>query len=218
MKTSTVFALLAGTALATPPACLLACVGQVSKANDDCSNDMSNVKCIVEQLGGKIESCLNSICPDGKSGAAVQAFQAVANEFQASAPSGAVSSAVPSSSAAASSAPASSETASSQAPPSSAAPSSAQPTPSSAQPAPSSAQPAPSTSAESSSCIPWTSEGDKTSQAAPTTTSAPAQTSSASVAPESSVPPVSSKPINAAGAAVANSFGVVGALAAAMLL
>ncbi|WEJ93312.1 SWI/SNF and RSC complex subunit Ssr1 [Yamadazyma tenuis] len=62
-------------AVATPPACLLACVSQVTKKSD-CSalNDLS---CICGTQYDKVEDCLNSICPEGVSDTAVSAFESV---------------------------------------------------------------------------------------------------------------------------------------------
>ncbi|KAK5780376.1 Ccw14p PWA37_002663 [Arxiozyma heterogenica] len=80
MLSSTVFsavlslALLSNEVLATPPACLLACVAQVTKSSSSC-NALNDVTCICSNEGASIKSCLDSICPNGNADAAYSAFK-----------------------------------------------------------------------------------------------------------------------------------------------
>ena len=80
MRASTVvstvlsLALLSNQAVATPPACLLACVAQVTKASNTC-NALNDVNCICSKQGDDVKKCLDSICPNGDSDAAYSAFK-----------------------------------------------------------------------------------------------------------------------------------------------
>ncbi|CAG60007.1 SSR1 [Nakaseomyces glabratus] len=60
--------------LATPPACLLACVAQVSKQSSQC-HTLNQVGCFCENENTAIKNCLDSICPNGNSDAAYTAFK-----------------------------------------------------------------------------------------------------------------------------------------------
>lgn len=80
MLSSTVFsavlslAFLSNEVLATPPACLLACVAQVTKSSSSC-NALNDVTCICSNEGASIKSCLDSICPNGNADAAYSSFK-----------------------------------------------------------------------------------------------------------------------------------------------
>ena len=134
--------------LATPPACMLACVAQVEKSSD-CSG-LNDLKCISGTLTSDIEKCFASACPNDNADAATSAYKDSCNGY---ALQSATSSAAPSSSSAVQS-------------------SSAAPT-SSAKPSASSAQ---ESSQQASSAKPTTSE--QPSSTAKQTTSSKAQPSS----------------------------------------
>ncbi|KAA8900673.1 hypothetical protein TRICI_006174 [Trichomonascus ciferrii] len=53
----------AGLVSATTPACVLACVAEVSR-KADCDNDLANISCLCDKAGGDIKSCLKSKCGD----------------------------------------------------------------------------------------------------------------------------------------------------------
>lgn len=80
MRTSTVvssvlsLALLSKEVLATPPACLLACVAKVTSASSQC-NTLSNVDCVCQNENSAVKSCLDEICPNGNADAAYSAFK-----------------------------------------------------------------------------------------------------------------------------------------------
>lgn len=80
MRTSTVvssvlsLALLSKEVLATPPACLLACVAKVISASSQC-NTLSNVDCVCQNENSAVKSCLDEICPNGNADAAYSAFK-----------------------------------------------------------------------------------------------------------------------------------------------
>lgn len=85
MRASTVvssvlsLALLANQAVATPPACLLACVAQVTKASSTC-DALNDVNCICSKQGDDVKKCLDSICPNGDAEAAYSAFKSSCSE------------------------------------------------------------------------------------------------------------------------------------------
>lgn len=124
MRASTVIsaafslALFSTEVLATPPACLLACVAQVGGKSTKCSS-LNQVNCFCTNEGDAIKSCLDSICPDGDSDAAYSAFKSSCSEQNAqvneSSKSSSASSTSASSSSASSSAASSSATSSSAA-------------------------------------------------------------------------------------------------------
>lgn len=64
--------------MATPPACLLACVAEVEK-NSQCSS-LADLNCICTSLGEKVELCLEDKCPSGDASAAKDAFEASCSE------------------------------------------------------------------------------------------------------------------------------------------
>lgn len=80
MRTSTVvssvlsLALLSKEVLATPPACLLACVAKVTSGSSQC-NTLSNVDCVCQNENSAVKSCLDEICPNGNADAAYSAFK-----------------------------------------------------------------------------------------------------------------------------------------------
>ncbi|CCK69040.1 Ccw14p KNAG_0B06100 [Huiozyma naganishii CBS 8797] len=76
-------ALLASQAVATPPACLLACVAQVTKASSTCSS-LNQVGCVCSKEADQVKQCLDSICPSGDADAAYSAFQSSCSEQGAS--------------------------------------------------------------------------------------------------------------------------------------
>ena len=128
MRTSTVvssvlsLALLSKEVLATPPACLLACVAKVTSASSQC-NTLSNVNCVCESENSAVKSCLDEICPNGNADAAYSAFKSscsaqnvsLGDSSSSASASSSASSTSASSSAASSSAAASSTEASSSA-------------------------------------------------------------------------------------------------------
>ncbi|KAI3405119.1 SSR1 [Candida oxycetoniae] len=76
IKVSTFLAILASlhqVAVAAPPACLLACVAQETKSSS-CSG-LNDLSCICSVEYSDIESCLESICPNGNADAAKSAFE-----------------------------------------------------------------------------------------------------------------------------------------------
>ncbi|SSD61333.1 uncharacterized protein SCODWIG_03094 [Saccharomycodes ludwigii] len=95
--------------VATPPACLLACVAQVNKQSTECSS-LNDASCICDKESSSIQSCLKSICPNGNADAAYSSFQSSCSNLGfsvgsvSSASSSAASSSAASSSAASSSA------------------------------------------------------------------------------------------------------------------
>lgn len=76
-------ALLSNEVLATPPACLLACVAQVTKSSSSC-NSLNDVTCICSNEGSSVKSCLDSICPNGDADAAYSAFKSSCSDQNAS--------------------------------------------------------------------------------------------------------------------------------------
>ncbi|CDH10942.1 uncharacterized protein ZBAI_02728 [Zygosaccharomyces bailii ISA1307] len=83
MRTSTVLssvavALLSNQVLATPPACLLACVAEVTKGSSKC-DAMNEVNCICSNESDSVKSCLNSKCPNNNAEEAWSAFQSSCN-------------------------------------------------------------------------------------------------------------------------------------------
>lgn len=98
-------ALLSKEVLATPPACLLACVAQVTSGSSQC-NTLSNLNCVCSNEDSAVKSCLDSICPNGNADAAYSAFKSSCSEQNISlgdSSSSAVSSSVSSSTQASSS-------------------------------------------------------------------------------------------------------------------
>ncbi|KAK6458405.1 uncharacterized protein RJT20DRAFT_31416 [Scheffersomyces xylosifermentans] len=75
LKLSALIALAATlqTAVATPPACLLACVAQVEKASS--CNGLNDLSCICSNDASKIEACLKDICPNDNADDAITAFE-----------------------------------------------------------------------------------------------------------------------------------------------
>ena len=69
--------------LATPPACLLACVAQVSKKSSSCGG-LNEVSCLCEKESSGVKSCLDSACPDDQADAAYSAFKGSCSEQNAS--------------------------------------------------------------------------------------------------------------------------------------
>lgn len=67
-------ALLSNEVIATPPACLLACVSQVTKGSTECDT-LTQVGCICSKEGSSVKDCLDSICPEGDADSAYSAFQ-----------------------------------------------------------------------------------------------------------------------------------------------
>lgn len=76
--------------LATPPACLLACVGQVTKKSD-CSG-LNDLTCICSSEASDVEKCLNSACPDGDADTAISAFKSSCDGYASASSSQAASS------------------------------------------------------------------------------------------------------------------------------
>lgn len=72
-------ALLSKEVLATPPACLLACVAQVTSGSSQC-NTLSNLNCVCSNEDSAVKSCLDSICPNGNADAAYSAFKSSCSE------------------------------------------------------------------------------------------------------------------------------------------
>lgn len=66
--------------LATPPACLLACVAQVSKDSDSCGSNLSNIQCLCTNNASDIAQCLDDICPNGNADAAKEALESSCSE------------------------------------------------------------------------------------------------------------------------------------------
>ncbi|KAG5418010.1 SSR1 [Candida metapsilosis] len=76
IKVSTFLAIIASLqqlTVATPPACLLACVAQVQKSSTQCSG-LNDLSCICSNEGDDIKTCLDNICPNGDADAAKKAF------------------------------------------------------------------------------------------------------------------------------------------------
>ncbi|AET38761.1 Ccw14p Ecym_3268 [Eremothecium cymbalariae DBVPG len=67
--------------IATPPACLLACVAQVSKSS---TCGLGKVSCFCNDQSDAIENCLKSICPSGDSDTALSSFKSTCSEHGAS--------------------------------------------------------------------------------------------------------------------------------------
>lgn len=63
----------AKTVVAAPPACLLACVAQVTRQSD-CSG-LNDLSCICSSEYSNVEECLNDICPEGASDGAISSFE-----------------------------------------------------------------------------------------------------------------------------------------------
>ena len=83
MRTSTVLssvavALFSNQVLATPPACLLACVAEVTKGSSKC-DAMNEVNCICSNESDSVKSCLNSKCPNNNADKAWSDFQSSCN-------------------------------------------------------------------------------------------------------------------------------------------
>lgn len=197
--------------LATPPACLLACVSQEEK-NSQCSG-LADLDCICTSLGEDVEKCLDSICPNGEADTAKLAFESSCKEqgYEVSGNSSGSSSASSSSfSSSSSSAASSSDPASSSAASSSAASSSASSASSAASSASSSAAASSSVAAVSHESSEAASSSSITSHAASSTlVTSSSGAASSSVAEVSSVEGGAKMNAAAFGAAVA---GVVGAL------
>lgn len=175
--------------VATPPACLLACVAQVSK--DSKCDGLNDLSCLCSDNSDKIESCLKSACPNNNSGDAITAFE---NSCQ-----GHVNKKVSSSAAASSSQASSTKVSSTQAPSTQDASSSA--ATSSPEAASSSSAPASKTAPSSSSVAPSETSSAKpvssapvSSAKAPVTSAAPSSTeaTSSEAAPSTTVAAVSS--------------------------
>ncbi|EMG47389.1 SSR1 Covalently-linked cell wall protein 14 [Candida maltosa Xu316] len=83
-KISTLLAIAATlqTTLATPPACLLACVSKIEKASN-CSG-LNDLSCICSSQASKIEQCLNDICPNDNADDAIKAFKSSCSGFTSS--------------------------------------------------------------------------------------------------------------------------------------
>lgn len=199
LKLTTIAALAASVSLvlATPPACLLACVAQVEK-NSKCSS-LADLECICTSIGEEVEKCLDSQCPDGDADTAKKAFEASCKE-QGHDVSGADSSSSDSSS---SSSSAASSSASSADPSSSDAPSSS---PAATSETPSSS-PAASSEAASSSA--------KSSVAASSFVSSEAPSSSAQTTADPSSTLVTSSSAAASSSAGVSSFEDGGKMMAA---
>lgn len=76
-KVSTFLAIIASLqqlTVATPPACLLACVAQVQKSSSQCSG-LNDLACICSNEGDDVKSCLDNICPNGDADTAKKAFE-----------------------------------------------------------------------------------------------------------------------------------------------
>lgn len=65
---------LANVVVATPPACLLACVASVSK-DAQCASGIQDFSCICETNGSKVIDCLESACPSGDADTAISALK-----------------------------------------------------------------------------------------------------------------------------------------------
>ncbi|AJV54050.1 Ccw14p [Saccharomyces cerevisiae YJM1332] len=76
-------ALLSKEVLATPPACLLACVAQVGKSSSTCDS-LNQVTCYCEHENSAVKKCLDSICPNNDADAAYSAFKSSCSEQNAS--------------------------------------------------------------------------------------------------------------------------------------
>ncbi|CAB4256163.1 similar to Saccharomyces cerevisiae YLR390W-A CCW14 Covalently linked cell wall glycoprotein, present in the inner layer of the cell wall [Maudiozyma barnettii] len=118
MRTSAVLtsvlslALLSKEVLATPPACLLACVAQVTSGSSQCKT-LSNLDCVCSSESSAVKSCLDSICPNGNADAAYSAFKSSCSDQNISLGDSSSSSSAASSSSSSTSASSSSEKASS---------------------------------------------------------------------------------------------------------
>ncbi|KAG7192434.1 uncharacterized protein KQ657_001835 [Scheffersomyces spartinae] len=201
LTTLVALASVATTVLATPPACLLACVSKVEQ-DSKCSG-LNDLSCICGDNSSAVEKCLKSICPDGSADAAVSAFEDSCSGYS-------INKNESSSSEAASSTASSSEASSSSEAASSTAASSSSAAASSSSAAASSSSAAASSSSAAAS---------STSAAASSSASSEVVSSSSTKAPTSSVAPISSTtgnvtiPItsNPAGGAGANAVGVIAA-------
>lgn len=75
LKISTLLAIVSTlqTTLATPPACLLACVAKIEKESN-CSG-LNDLNCICSSEASAIEKCLEDICPNNNADAAIDSFR-----------------------------------------------------------------------------------------------------------------------------------------------
>ncbi|PVH21646.1 hypothetical protein CXQ85_000629 [Candidozyma haemuli] len=68
------FAASVSSVMATPPACLLACVGEVEKQSK--CDSLADLECICTSIGEEVEQCLEERCPNGDADTAKDAFEA----------------------------------------------------------------------------------------------------------------------------------------------
>lgn len=75
LKISTLLAIVSTlqTTLATPPACLLACVAKIEKQSK-CSG-LNDLNCICSSEASAIEKCLQDICPNNNADTAIDSFR-----------------------------------------------------------------------------------------------------------------------------------------------
>ncbi len=66
----------ASSAMATPPACLLACVAKVNLADQKCDS-LNKINCICTNEYDSVISCLSDVCPNGNSDTAAEAFKEI---------------------------------------------------------------------------------------------------------------------------------------------
>ncbi|SCU77813.1 LAMI_0A02432g1_1 [Lachancea mirantina] len=195
---------------AAPPACLLACVAQVTKGSSQCSS-MNQIGCICQSESSDLEQCLQSTCPNGDADSAYESFTSSCKEQNASVSS--LSSSASSSSSSASSSSSSASSSSSSFSSSSSSSSSASPSSSSSSESsidPPSSSTSSSTSFSSSSPTYFTSSSS--SQTTLKTSSSIAQSSSSSSFSQISIISQSEGGANALDVGT----GIVGGLVAAV--
>lgn len=79
-STLTVLAASLASVVATPPACLLACVALVGK-DSKCSG-LNDLDCMCGDNNSKISSCLDKTCPDGDADAAKKQLKSTCNGIE----------------------------------------------------------------------------------------------------------------------------------------
>lgn len=213
IKVSTFLAIIASLqqlTVATPPACLLACVAQVQKSSTQCSG-LNDLSCICSNEGDDIKTCLDNICPNGDADAAKKAFSnSCSGHDDGSSNSSSSSSKAESSSTASSSAEGSSSSAEASSSSSSEAKSSSE-----AAPSGSSSVAAPSSSAAASSTTGGGAGGHESS-AEPSSTLHTSTVAAQSSSSSSEVPAVSTQP-GGSGASKVGLGALIGLVGAALL-